>query len=375
MFRVLQVIGSLNNGGSQSMIMNIYRNIDRTRVQFDFVIFHNERFYQKEIEELGGKVYLMQGIEGLRLAKFIRNWKEFLENHQEYIIVHVRSSASIYLSIANKMGRISIAHSHNTSSGKGVFALCKDIMQYPVRYIARDRIACSEDAGRWLFGNEKYWILNNPIDCNKFKFDEEKRNYVRKCLNVSGRTVIVHVGRFNSQKNHEQLVDIYEDYLKVNNQSCLLLIGDGELKKNIENKVDAHGLNEYVKFLGIRTDVADILSASDIFIFPSLHEGLPVSLIEAQANGIPIIASDRVTTDTDVTGLLNFLPIDVEETCAMWTKKISTVLSNSNLHHREEFSERVSNAGFGVNLCKEQLLQHYQMLLDTNGKRSNEIIS
>ena len=208
--RILHMIGSLDIGGSQAMVMNLYRNIEREKIQFDFIVDSpNEQYFVDEIKQLGGKIYSMPKFKGTNLFEMKTKWDRFFIEHPEYKILHshVRSYASIYLPIAKKHGLKTIIHSHSTSNGKGFSALVKAVMQYPLRYQADYFFGCSKEAGVWLFGSkvansDRFYILKNGIDINRFLFNKNKRKKIREQLKVSDSTLVIgHVGRFNKAKN------------------------------------------------------------------------------------------------------------------------------------------------------------------------------
>lgn len=307
--RILQVIGSLNNGGSQAMIMNIYENIDRSKVQFDFVIDRpNDLAYGERIEELGGKIFVIPQFTAKNIFAFYKAWNYFFSNHSEYKIVHghVRSTAAIYLKIAKMYGLTTISHSHSTSSGNGLTALVKNILQYPIRNTADYFFSCSRSAGEWLFGKrvctqKNFFLLKNAIDAERFTFNKQTRVEKRKEYNVEDKFVIGHVGRFTTPKNHEFLIEIFKDIYDKKDNVVLMLVGDGELREVITKKVKEVGLTDKVIFTGVRSDTQDLLQAMDLFIFPSLYEGLGIALIEAQASGLPCLISDTIPIEAVVT--------------------------------------------------------------------------
>lgn len=322
MVRVLQVIGSLNNGGSQAMIMNIYRNIDRSKLQFDFIIDRaDELFFADEIIELGGKIYTMPTFSLKNSFEFIKAWHTFFKEHPEYKIIHghVRSTASIYLKIANRYGLVTIAHSHNTSSGKGITSILKNILQYPIRYTADDLFACSRFAGEWLYGknvvrNENFFVIKNAIETDKFVHNLQVRNNKRKDMGLEGKFIIGHIGRFHEQKNHTFIIDIFKEIYKINGDSVLMLVGDGKLRQLIEEKANKMGLKDSVIFMGVRSDIPELLQVMDVFLFPSLFEGLPVTVIEAQAAGLKCFLSDTITKEVVITDLITSIGLDKSAT-------------------------------------------------------------
>lgn len=230
--RILHVLGGLNRGGAETMVMNVYRNIDRSKIQFDFIIHTTEKCdYEDEIKNLGGEIYRVPRYNGKNHIVYKNVWHKFFRLHSEYKIIHghLRSTAAIYLNIAKKYKLKTIAHSHNTSSGSGVAAVIKNVMQIPIRYIADYLFACSDDAGKWLFGknvinNKKYRIIENSIDCDSYMYNDHLRNNMRKSLDLNDKYVIGHVGRFNIQKNHEFLLEVFLNCKKVEamRYCCLL---------------------------------------------------------------------------------------------------------------------------------------------------------
>lgn len=326
--RILHVFGRLNRGGAETMIMNLYREIDKSKFDFDFVIHTKDLCeFNTEIEEMGGKIHSITPFNGINLLRYIAEWHNLFRNHPEYKIIHghMRSTATIYLTIAKKYGLKTIAHSHNTSSGHGIKAFVKTILQYPIRFIAEYFFACSIDSGIWLFGkkvcNQKnFRIIKNSINTRQFTYDKTQREYMRSQLGIKDNFVIGHIGRFEEQKNHLFLIDIFYEYYKLDNKAILLLIGTGENEFKIKERVKKLNLEKNVVFLGVRNDVPALFHIMDIFIFPSKYEGLPVVLIEAQAAGLNIFASDTITKEVQVTNLIQWLSLS--NTPKVWAKRV-----------------------------------------------------
>lgn len=359
--RVLQMIGSLNMGGSQSMIMNIYRNTDRDKIQFDFIVdTPQEDFYANEIKELGGRIYVMPKFKGTNLLELKRAWNHFFKAHTEYKIIHshVRSYAVIYINIAKKYGLKTIIHSHSTSNGEGVQSLIKSVLQYPLRYSADYLAACSAEAGEWLYGKRacrkpNYMLIPNGICVDDFlPSDKIKKRYSDE-FGTDGKFVVGHIGRFHEAKNHMFLLDVFKKVHDRNNNAILILVGDGDLRIQIENKINNLGLNNSVILTGSRNDVAGILQIMDVFAFPSLWEGLPVTLVEAQAAGLPCVISNNITHDVDLSDLICRLPIDNED---LWCDKL--------LKKREKkiVTESIISAGFDVRDTAQKLTDFYVKL-------------
>lgn len=336
MIRILHMIGSLNIGGSQTMIMNIYRNIDKDKVQFDFIVDHEkELYFADEIKELGGKIYFMPRFKGTNLIELIKSWNKFFKEHPEYKIIHshVRSYASIFLAIAKKNGLYTIIHSHSTSNGRGIKSLIKKILQFPLRYQVDYFFACSKEAGKWLYGRkiintDKFRELNNCIDIEKYLPNEEIRDVYRKKLNINEKTVIGHVGRFHKSKNHDKLLEIFLKYKNINNNAVLLLVGDGEERKNIENKISNLGIKNDVILLGDRNDVSELLQTIDLFVFPSYWEGFGIVLIEAQIARLKIIASDSIPKNTGISNNIKY--ISITESSDYWAEECNKMLMSNN---------------------------------------------
>lgn len=350
--RVLHMIGNLNIGGSQAFIMNVYKKIDREKIQFDFVVDHPSMLQLvPAIQELGGKVYTLPGFRGFNYIEVIRSWNVFFNEHPEYKVIHshVRSYASLYLPIAKRRGLTTIIHSHSTSNGPGISALYKSILQYPLRFLADYYFACSLDAGKWLFGKrlitqKNFRILNNGIDVNKYKFNKEVRDITREKLNISNEFVIGHVGRFTAAKNHVFILKVFLKYLDFCPSSILLLVGDGELYPNIKQKVAELGMNNRVKFIGATDEAHEYYQAMDCFLFPSLWEGLGISIIEAVCSGLPCIISDSLASELNICDNIIRLPISDDRYVNKWIDKIKEVTHLA----RKDQSELVSRSGFDI---------------------------
>lgn len=335
MIRILHMIGSLNIGGSQTMVLNLYRNINREKIQFDFIIDKpNELYFADEIIALGGKIFTFPGFTGKNVSTIRKKWDSFFIEHPEYSILHthIRSYASVYIPIAKKHGLRVISHSHSTSNGTGISSIVKAILQYPLRFQADYFFACSEQAGRWLFGksivtNPKFCVIKNSIDPDKYKYNENLRNRYRELLGVGDCFLIGHVGRFDKPKNHIFLIDVFYEYAKKHDNAKLLLIGDGILKNQIVEKVKSLNLQDKVIMTGGVKNPYDYYSAMDYFVFPSLWEGLGMAVIEAQANGLNCMVSDTVPSEADLKcGLVRYKSLS--ENPQIWASEI--LLSQEN---------------------------------------------
>lgn len=357
--RVLQVVTIMNRGGLETMIMNYYRKIDRSKIQFDFIVHREERGdYDDEIEVMGGKIYRMLPIRPGNYRKYFKQLDGFFKKHTEYKVVHshINENSGFIVKYAKKYGvKCRISHSHQSD--------LKIDYKYPFRLYGRyylknstDFFACGEKAGKWLFGsNSEFKILNNAVDTEQFLYNELKKNRIRKELGIENKLVIGHVGRFQVQKNHTFLIDIFNEVYKRNKETALILIGIGELEEEIKEKVDSLGISKAVKFLGLRTDIADLMQAMDIFLFPSLFEGLPVVLVEAQASGLKCITSTGVTKEANITGDVEF--IDLKLSAYEWAKRINSI-DLKRKDYRKILIEKGYDSFYSTNTLSEFYLKN-----------------
>lgn len=364
--RILQVLGRLDRGGAETMIMNLYRHMDREQLQFDFVI-HTEDVcdYTEEVGELGGKIYSMEPFRASTVLGYRKQWRRFFREHPEYRVIHghMRSTASLYLAEAKRAGLVTIVHSHNTSSGSGFSAVVKNLLQYPLRYQADYLFACGRRAGEWLYGKKactapRFRLLPNGIETDRFRFQSELRAKKRHELGIGDEELVfLHIGRMEEQKNHKFLFQIMREIAGMNgknvsqegrkSEACgeqkhvrLLLCGCGPLEEELRSQAAADGLLEEdrecdaaaglpgsgpgeppvsVRFLGVRDDIPDLMMASDAMIFPSLFEGLPVTVVEAQAAGLPVLMSDTVTDEVILTDLVQTMSL--QKSADSWAER------------------------------------------------------
>ncbi len=294
MVRVLHVFGGLGFGGAESVIMNWYRNIDRSIIQFDFLVRSSDTNCEEEIKAMGGNVYHVPPFP----RSFIRNYIETnrILKKGKWDIIHVHANALIYLAplwLAKRYGiSTRIIHSHNTHSS---FTALHNLNKRLIDYWVTDKFACSDLAAKWMFGDKEYVFIPNGIDLQKFSFDDNSRNTIREKYRIESKTVIGHVGRFTYQKNHKFIIDFFCEYHNRNADSVLMFIGNGEMFKQIQELVENKGLHDSVIFCGAVSDIHKYYSAMDRFIFPSHYEGLPIALIEAQANGLPCLISNIIS--------------------------------------------------------------------------------
>lgn len=369
--RILQVFATLNRGGAETMLMNLYRKIDRQKYHFDFVV-HSEDIssYENEVLSLGGTIHRLPTFTGLNYSKYCKAWKTIIRNNKYDIIHgHVRSTASIYLSIAKKHNITTVAHSHNSSMDKDISGIVKSILQLPIRKVADYFIACSELSGKWLFGDEvcrsnRFFILPNSIDTGIFEYNSVEREYIRKKMMCSENTVFGHIGRFDAQKNHLFLIDVFYEIVKKNPKSILWLVGTGSEsdRRKIEDKIHALNLDDKVIFLGVRDDIPSLLQAIDVIVFPSLFEGLPVSIVEAQAAGVPCLLSDAISKEIQITDCVQFQSLD--DDLSIWAER---ALSLSKRKHQNT-KQQIVDAHYDIDSNVKWLESFYSMCVNSNGE-------
>ncbi|MGN0546150.1 MAG: glycosyltransferase family 1 protein [Acutalibacteraceae bacterium] len=359
MIRVLQIVTDMRCGGLETMLMNYYRQIDRTQVQFDFLVHReNEGEYAEEIQKLGGNIYHLP-----KLNPFSRYYKKalgmFFDSHPEYQIIHVHQDclSSVILKVAKEHGvKIRIAHSHSNSQDKNIKYPIKLFYKRFIPRYATSLFACSEEAGRWMFNGADFTVLNNAIDAERYIFNPQKRNEVRDSFGIASDELLVgHVGRFSPAKNHDFLIDVF-DAVPKSQKAKLLLVGKGDLKESVEEKVKKLKLENRVIFAGLRSDVPDIMQAMDVLVLPSLYEGLGIVAIEAQASGLPCVLSDAVPDEAVLTDLaVKMLP---DSSPSKWVDAIN---KQSKMIRKSTYDE-IRLAGYDIKDNSKKLQEYYLRL-------------
>ena len=350
--RIAQVMGKWVGGGVEAVVMNYYRNIDKKKIQFDFIFDDDSNdIPYDEIEKLGGKVILIPPYQ--KVFKYHKELKRVLMSGNYKIVhSHINTLSVFSLFAAKKAGvPVRIAHSHSTTNKKEWKKnLLKLVLRPLSKKYATHYFACTEHAAKWMFGdNEDTYILNNAIDLDKFKYSKQIREEKRK----EDTFVIGHIGRFVKQKNHEFIIDVFNEIHKENKNAVLLLVGKGPLMDEIKEKVKELKLTKNVKFLGQRSDVNELYQAFDLFLFPSLYEGLGMVAIEAQTSGLQCIASTEVPSIAKVTDNLEFLELD--DTIEMWK---NVILDKQN-KKRKSYVTEVKKAGYDIKTEVKKLEEKY----------------
>lgn len=371
--RVLHVLGGLNLGGAESRVMDLYRCMDRDKVQFDFLIHRRDigsaacqkHFYEEEVEALGGKVYALPKFMVYNYAVYRRAARDFFRAHHEFAVVqgHMTSTAAIYLPQAKKAGvPVVCAHARSAGVDKGIKGIITKLLRLPLLKKADYCLACSREAGEAVFGSKwagsaKARLVPNAINAQRFQYDPALREKMRTELSLGDSFVIGHVGRFHYAKNHEFLLEIFgrlHQNLEKKGKTCkLLLLGEGEGMAAAKAQAAALGVEKDVLFLGNHKDVEAYYQVFDLFLFPSRFEGLPGTVVEAQAAGLRCIISDRITTEVGISELVSFHSL--EDGADQWAKEVEC----SMVYERRDRCEAVRKAGFDVQEQARRLERFY----------------
>ena len=340
MIRVLHVFGKLNLGGAESRVMDIYRHLDRSRVQFDFVVHSQEKgYYEDEIHSMGGRIFRVPRFRVYNLFSYKKAFKELFEdNRDEFAVVHghMTSTASIYLPIAKKAGvRTTVAHARSAGVDPGIKGTLTRLLRRNLWKKADNLFACSKKAGISVFGQKAtdkgmVKFVPNAIRVALFAYNAEVRNEIRNELGISDSFVIGHVGRFHYSKNHEFLLEIFKELAEAAPEihPVLLLIGDGPLLEDMKTKAKSLGISDKVIFAGNKSDVFRYYNAMDMFVYPSRYEGLPGTVVEAQSSGLETIISDTICEEVMLTDLVSTMSLN--DSAKIWAEKITNVIRKAD---------------------------------------------
>lgn len=354
MVRVLQIIGSLERAGAETFLMNLYRNIDRDKIQFDFAIYEkpSEKSYYPEAISMGAKVFILP----TKSEGISKNWKAIqkLVRHEQYQIVWRHTDSwvgGLDLLAAQRGGATKrIMHSHSSDT-VGVERLLHYLLRPYINIKVTNRFSCSRAAGEWMFSTRNYEVIHNGVDTLHFQYDSEIEEVYREKYHLVGKPVIGHVGRFHPAKNQRFIINIFEELLKMVPDAMLVFVGTGEQEYEMQTVVHEKNLEKSVLFLGSRSDVAELLQMMDVLVMPSLYEGFPVTLLEAQTAGLPCVISNTITREVDVIGNIKFLGLDMPQ--REWAIRIAACMGK----HDENAACKVKQAGYDIkDIAKE--VQH-----------------
>ncbi len=366
--RIAQIIGKWVGGGVEAVVMNYFRHLDHSKIQFDFICDDDStNIPYEEIESLGGRVILIPPYQ--KVFKYQKELQKVLkEGNYKIIHSHINTLSVFPLYAAKKVGiPIRIAHSHSTTNkAEWKKNLLKAILKPFSKIFANEYFACTEHAGRWLFGDKtfnsgKVFVMNNAINLEKFFYNEEIRKYKRKEVGIKDTEYAIgHIGRFVAQKNHIFIIDIFKEIHEKDKNAILVLVGQGPLQNEIEEKVKELSLKDRVKFLGQRDDADELYQAFDCFLFPSLYEGLGMVAIEAQCAGLPCICSTDVPKIAKVTKNVEF--ISLQDSVDKWSEEI---LKYENNYTRTDCTDEVRKAGYDI---KEEVKKLEKKYINYNGR-------
>ncbi|MBT2678819.1 glycosyltransferase family 1 protein [Bacillus sp. ISL-35] len=363
MKRILVSGLSTQYGGIESIIINIVKHIDKRKYKFDFVFSSEDKCkFENVIEEHGGEIYRVTPW-GKNPIKYTRDLKSIFSNNSNYDFIWVNTSSASIIALQKLASKYTnakiIVHSHGTSfETAGFFKRNLLLMLHKLNYkkfikLTDLKFACSIDASSWLFGKQKtngqkVHIIKNAIESKKYIYNADMRNKYRQEYGLVNKFVIIHVGRITKVKNHSFLIEVFNEISKRNSNSLLMIVGDGDLEQNTRNKVKTLNLEDKIMFMGPRDDIANLLQAADIFVLPSLSEGLPLVTIEAQASGLKSIVSSVVPLEAQITDLVEYCTL--EQSAETWAKNIL----KSKSYERRDTSKEIENAGFDIkNVVKE----------------------
>lgn len=358
MIKVLHSELQANIGGIESFLLNLTKSIDMSNIHFDMLMRGNNQFLEDELKKLGVTIYKVP-TNPIQYYRFVKNLLK--TNNYDFVHVHKNSAANIVLPLMVKKYTNSklIVHSHNTnpSGGSKLAVVLHKLNRNKLIKLSDYRLACSDTAAEWMYGKDykdkQVEIIKNGIIAKDYLYDPKVRKTMRKQLGLEGKFVIGHVGAFREQKNHQFLIDLFS---KINIPNAeLVLVGDGPFKNKIEDQVKSLKLENKVKFLGSRNDVNNILQAFDIFIMPSLWEGLSIAAIEAQASGLPILVSQNFSKETKISDLIAYLSLDQPE---KWIDYIQNWFDTC--HVRKSSLQEINNSGYDMQLSSQIIREIYE---------------
>lgn len=366
--KILHIVGGMNIGGTETMLINLYRNL-HNEVQFDFISYYeDEGYYDKEIERLGGNIIRLEAPNKVGIIKAINDLKDVMRNGN-YSAVHNHTLFNCGIGVlAAYLAKIPIriSHAHTTFDNSSSFIkkIYVFIMRSLIKIFSTDFLACSNSAGKYLFGdnivdNKKYKVIPNYIEYKSFIYLDDKES-IKKELGIKEDDIVIgHVGRFMEAKNHEFLIDILDKLIKENNKVKGILVGDGILKSSIERKVSELNLEDSIYFLGVRNDVNKIVNEMDLFIMPSIYEGLGLVLLEAQAASVPCLVSEAIQPEADLDiGLLKQLKLS--DSIDIWTEEAKKMLKVNKLE-KEIILNAFEKKGYKVDDILNKLYQIYDI--------------
>lgn len=369
--RILQVFTTLNRGGAEVNMMNYLRNMDCSKFQMDFLLHRSERgAFEEEVKEYGCQVFHVPALHPLKLNAYRKEVQSFFQEHSDYDIVHGQTSeigAIIYEEAEKQKIPVIIAHAHLAKMNWDVKSPFRLVWRLLTRQFADTYFTCSQDAAVWLFGKKgakRAWQMNNAIDSEIFRYNPAVRENIRRQLDLKTELCFLCVARFQKQKNHLFLLEVFSQIIKLQPDAKLFLVGDGELKTAIKKKIDDLNLQNSVLLLGLRSDVNVLMQAMDVFLMPSLFEGLPVSLVEAQASGLHCVISDTISEESILIDDLVRM-VSLKDSPKKWAEEIIAFSD----YERKDTSPLILEKGYDIRENAKRLEQKYVELLQQASKK------
>jgi glycosyltransferase involved in cell wall biosynthesis len=361
--RLLCILSSMDAGGAETFLMKVYRAFDKQKYQMDFCVSNSgaEGFYDKEILSMGGKIHRSVTKTKKPIRSFISIMNIVKKNKYDRVLRVSQHSLSSLDLLAAKLGgarRLIYRSSNSNIAGGKINRLLHWLFKWLPKFVPTIKMAPSTEAAEFVFGKRdvrkgKVVIFKNAIALDHFLFNQSIRTQTRKEFKIQNKLVLGHIGRFSYQKNHKFLIDIFNEVCKIHPDAVLMLVGKGELEEDIKRQIKNYGLIDKVIFTGIRSDVANLLMAMDLFVFPSFFEGMPNVVIEAQATGLPCLISNQITREANITGLVNYLSIT--EHPKLWAEKI--IILSKNVNRNIDYSQQFQKNGYDINLEIEKFIK------------------
>ncbi|MGN0181276.1 MAG: glycosyltransferase family 1 protein [Candidatus Ornithomonoglobus sp.] len=363
MIRILHSVSNMDRAGIETMLMNYYRHIDRDKVQFDFLCNKKKPgAYDDEIKSMGGRIFRTPGLNPAKYPKYMQFMNNLFKENPEYQIIEAHNGAlGVYALHCAKLNNIPtrIFHAHGASITKDLKWPLKMFCRSRLKYNINHKFTCGIAAARCYFGNKAvkngdYELIPNAIETDRFTYNEAVRETMKSKYKLHGKKIIGHVGRFMKQKNHEFLLNVFAELHKSDPDTYLVLLGDGELLNKMKRKAEVMGFSDSVYFAGNVANANEWYSVFDVFVLPSIWEGLPVVGIEAQAAGLPCIFSDNVTNEIAITDNVRF--IGLGESVKTWTDAIREYL---DIKERKDNSASIANNRYDIKLEARKLQERY----------------
>ena len=355
MKRILCILSSLDAGGAETFLMKVYRALDLNEYQMDFVVSVDGGCYTKEVLDRGGRIYKIPERTKDFFGAFKGIKKAVKENCYDTVLKLAENSLSVTDMIAAKSGGAKNLAVRSCNAPTNL-SLKDKILHYSLRpllnLVSTVKLAPSDLAGEFMFGKKsKCHIINNGVDLDFFRFDEEEKERIRKEFGIENKLLVGHVGRYTRQKNHEFLLNVFSEIAKKREDAVLMLVGKGELEDDIKKRIDELQLKDKVILTGQRFDIPQLLSAMDVFVFPSFFEGMPNTVIEAQATGLPCVIADTITKEADITGLVKYLTL--EKSPESWADAALKCAEEKRRCTKEDFRKH----GYDIKSVAENLLK------------------